>query len=406
MINISVSMRILLIGEYSNVHHTLRDALRRAGHEVLLISDGDGWKDYERDLDLSRHHEGPWGSLCYLSRLITLLPKMRGYDVVQLINPDLLHLKPRWNRWFFRFLKRSNKLVSVGCFGDDYYVIQRSQCDYVKMRQRAFQAGLLPAYLEYTDFYAKGRTISHPLNEQRLQGWVHSPKAELTRFVMSQADCLVACLYEYYKVYDTSEFAGRIHYIPLPLSVDRVPASAASSPHQPVKVLLSVQKRRASMKGTDQMEPLFQRLAQEYPQQIQLQRVESVPFAEYCRMLDEADVVVDQLYSYTPAMNALESMARGKVVVSGGEEDYYRFQEQWAQSAYGMESDPNDEPLRPIINLRPFEEEQNYQRLKASLLDASHVARLQQQSREFVQLYHHADRVAAQYLQLWQSILK
>ena len=386
-------MRILLLGEYSNVHRTLRDALRRQGHDVLLISDGDGWKDYPRDIDLSRHREGPLGSVGYVYRLLRLLPRMRGFDVVQLINPDLLHLKPRWNRWLFDYLRRHNHIVSVGCFGDDYYVIRRSQKDYVEQRSTACQ------YLEYSDFYAQGRVINHPLNEQRIAQWIHGPKAALTQYVMRQADCLVACLYEYYKVYDTPEFSSRLYYIPLPVEVSAsdVPSQEASAVNAPVKVLLAVQKRRASMKGTDQMEPLLQRLAAEYPDRIQLQRIESVPFAEYCRLLDEADVVVDQLYSYTPAMNALEAMSRGKVVVSGGEEAYYVFQEQ---------ADPAMPHLRPIVNLRPFEHEQNYQRLCEALLAPDHVQVLQRQSRQFVRQWHDADRVAADYVRMWQEKLR
>lgn len=385
-------MRILLLGEYSNVHRTLRDALRRQGHDVLLISDGDGWKDYPRDIDLSRHREGPLGSVGYVCRLLRLLPRMRGYDVVQLVNPDLLHLKPRWNRWFFDYLRRHNRMISVGCYGDDYYVIQRSQQEYVEQQDADRH------YLEYTDFYAQGQAISHPLNEQRFRGWVLSPKAALTQYVMRKADCLMACLYEYYKVYDTPEFSSRLHYIPLPIEVTASAdkSQTSLSADAPVKILLAVQKRRALMKGTDQMEPLLQRLATEYPDRIKLQRIESVPFAEYCRLLDEADVVVDQLYSYTPAMNALESMSRGKVVVSGGEEAYYAFQEQF---------DLQKPQLRPIVNLRPFEPDQNYQRLCESLLSPGHVARLKQQSRQFVMLWHDAGHVAAQYVAVWKEML-
>ena len=194
-------MRILLFGEYSNVHHTLCEALRRAGHEVLLISDGDGWKDYPRDVDLRRTKEGPVGSLMYLSKLATLLPKLRGYDVVQIVNPIFLDVKARWNRWVFDYLKRNNGILSVGCFGDDYYVISRMQDD---------------KYLAYTDFYAAGKAIDHEVNRRRIAAWTKGPKAALTQYVMQHADCLVPCLYEYWKVYDTPEFHSRLRYIPLP----------------------------------------------------------------------------------------------------------------------------------------------------------------------------------------------
>ena len=46
--------------------------------------------------------------------------------------------------------------------------------------------------------------------------------------------------------------------------------------------------------------------------------MEGVPLEEYKRMLAEADVLVDQLYSFTPSMNSLQAMALGTVVIGGG----------------------------------------------------------------------------------------
>ena len=43
-------MRILLIGEYSNLHWGLSEGLREAGHEVCVLSNGDFWKNYRRDI--------------------------------------------------------------------------------------------------------------------------------------------------------------------------------------------------------------------------------------------------------------------------------------------------------------------------------------------------------------------
>lgn len=85
-------MKILLIGEYSNVHNTLAKGLRELGHEVCVISNGDFWKNYPRDIDVSRK-PGKIGGIQLLCRLWTLLPKMRGYDVVQLINQCSLNSK-------------------------------------------------------------------------------------------------------------------------------------------------------------------------------------------------------------------------------------------------------------------------------------------------------------------------
>ena len=388
-------MRILLFGEYSNVHHTLCEALRRAGHEVLLISDGDGWKDYPRDVDLRRTKEGPVGSLMYLSKLATLLPKLRGYDVVQIVNPIFLDVKARWNRWVFDYLKRNNGILSVGCFGDDYYVISRMQDD---------------KYLAYTDFYAAGKAIDHEVNRRRIAAWTKGPKAELTQYVMQHADCLVPCLYEYWKVYDTPEFHSHLRYIPLPIDVsppslpsdatrgsapssprsvccDAIATPAPSSPSSLVRLLFASQKLRGQMKGTDQLEPLFDKLAQEFPDIIDLCKIESVPFEQYQRLVAEADVVVDQLYSFTPAMGALESMAQGKVVISGYEPEYRQFIDGPQESG--------------IINLRPFDDAHNYEVLRTTLTDRNKIARLQSSSQAFVRKYHNADDVARQFVEFW-----
>ena len=86
-------MKILLLGEFSNVHTTLAKGLRLLGHEVTLASDGDGWKDYPRDVDLRRPSLGALSSAAYFCRLIKKFRQFRGYDIVQLINPIYLPLK-------------------------------------------------------------------------------------------------------------------------------------------------------------------------------------------------------------------------------------------------------------------------------------------------------------------------
>ena len=79
-------MKILLLGEYSNVHNTLAEGLRQLGHQVTVASNGDFWKNYPRDIDLQRT-ASLWGKISFAFRLLRALPKLRGYDVVQLINP-------------------------------------------------------------------------------------------------------------------------------------------------------------------------------------------------------------------------------------------------------------------------------------------------------------------------------
>lgn len=368
-------MKILLLGEYSNLHHTLSQALREAGHQVLLISDGDGWKNYPRDIDLRRKRTGIRGSIPYVWKLFRLLPKLRGFDVVQLINPIFIDLKPRWNAWVFNYLQKYNKHVSLGLFGDDTNILQKTQNN---------------QYFKYTDLYANGQNISHPLNQERTRTWLDRDRIRLTQHITTHADFLIACLYEYYHVYDTKEYSRRLHYAPLPIDISDMPSDIDKDfSNRKIKILIGIQKKRGLMKGTDQMLPLFKKLASEYPDLIELTCVESIPFKEYLLLLKQTDLLVDQLYSYTPAMNALEAMKHGIIVVSGGEEEAYRF--------------IGEEELRPIINLRPMEYENNYRRLDFLLHHPQYLKRMATESIKYIRKHHDARKVAQCYLRIWNQ---
>ena len=69
-------MRILLLGEYSNVHATLAKGLRFLGYEVTVVSNGDFWKNYPRDIDVSRK-PGKFGGIMLSAKIASLCDKRR-----------------------------------------------------------------------------------------------------------------------------------------------------------------------------------------------------------------------------------------------------------------------------------------------------------------------------------------
>ena len=132
-------MKILLLGEYSNVHATLAEGLRTLGHQVTVASNGDFWKDYPRDIDLTRH-EGPLGGLRLSAKVLSCLPRWRGYDVVQLINPMFLEMKAERILPIFKYLRRHNRKVVLCAMGMDYYWV--SECtNYKPLRYSDFNIG-------------------------------------------------------------------------------------------------------------------------------------------------------------------------------------------------------------------------------------------------------------------------
>ena len=43
-------MKILLLGEYSRLHSSLKEGLVKLGHEVTIVSSGDGMKQFKTDI--------------------------------------------------------------------------------------------------------------------------------------------------------------------------------------------------------------------------------------------------------------------------------------------------------------------------------------------------------------------
>ena len=114
-------MKSVWIGEFSNIHWTLAEGLRKLGHEVCVVSDGNHWKNYRRDINLYRATNSKVDAVKYIADLLRILPKLRGYDVVQIVNPCFLHLKPERSLPIYRYLRRNNKKIFLGAFGTDHY---------------------------------------------------------------------------------------------------------------------------------------------------------------------------------------------------------------------------------------------------------------------------------------------
>ena len=122
---------------------------------------------------------------------------------------------------------------------------------------------------------------------------------------------------------------------------------------------------------------------------LEIIKVEGVPFEEYQRMMDNSDAIMDQLYSYTPAMNALLAMSKGIIVIGGGEEENYEIL--------------GERELRPIVNVQP-----NYDSVRNELeqlvLHPERIATLKRQSQEYVNRHHDYLKVARQYEQLYNGL--
>ena len=407
-------MKILLIGEASFLHNTLKKGLLERGHRVLTMSDGNGWHDAPRDIDLRRDGRwGKFGGLWVVWQLLRHLPKLCFNDVVQIHNYQFVPLMYRWNTLLLRFLKLTNRCVVKGCFGDDPQIFRR-------------QAQGVPAY---SDTFWSGQLQNTDQHRDRIAEVVEHGAEASWRKTTAMADALVPCLYEYWLDYNEPPYAAKLHYIPLPMECEKMvrwcdgemvkwcngemvrwcngemvrcvgnvttspshPNNSQLAPSHHLTILIGLQPKRDFMKGAMKIAMFVEEVARRHPGMVQIKYVEGVPYDEYMRLLAEADVLVDQLYSYTPSMNSLAAMARGTVVIGGGEEEYYEF--------------IGEDTLRPIINVRPdVPDEENIATIERALFTDGTLERMRCESVEFVHKYHDYRHVAEQYEQLYRSLL-
>ena len=379
-------MKILLMGEYSNVHATLAEGLRKLGHHVTVLSNGDFWKNYPRDIDLVRK-PGKLGGIMYMMKLYTNVHKLRGYDIVQLINPMFLELKAERIFPIYQYLRKHNKKIILGGFGMDYYWV--SVCCKDKP-------------LRYSDFNIGDelRTNADALKERK--DWLGTEKGRLNQMIAEDCDGIITGLYEYWACYQPG-FPQKTTFIPFPIKPKLITSGNGNSytnaeNHQvipldipkKVKLFIGINKSRSEYKGTDIMLKAAQAIAKKYPDKTELRIAENIPFAEYVKMMNGSDAILDQLYSYTPSMNPLEAMARGIICIGGGEPENYKI--------------IHEDKLRPIINVLP-NYESVYQELEYLVLHPELVPLLKQQSIEYINKHHDYIKVAKRYEAFYQKLL-
>ena len=248
--------------------------------------------------------------------------------------------------------------------------------------------------LRYSDFNI-GDTLRMDDDAQKeRKDWIGTEKETLNKLIASQCDAIVAGLYEYWTCYQPI-FPEKTTFIPYPINVAQLQNHQEDEPKthsqdKRIKLFIGINKQRSAYKGTDIMLRAAQRIATRYPDDIELRVAENIPYDEYQKLMDSSDVILDQLYSYTPAMNALTAMAKGLVCVGGGEPENYGI--------------INEQQLRPIINVLP-DEESVYSQLQWLINNREQLPRLKAESIEYISRHHDHSIVAQAYEQLYRQIL-
>lgn len=371
-------MKVLFVGDASNMHNCLAQALRDLGHTTVVASNGSHWMDTGRDINLERG-PGKMGALRYVLDVLRALPKMRGFDVVETCGPIFLNLKPSKVRRVFDWLKSHNRCMVMSALGTDnvYY----NAChDGKTYRYSDFMVGDQPSP------YA----LSSEYQTKHEDNWKLPIMREHCEHIINNIDGAVACLWEYHECYKPL-LGDRLAYGGIPIDTKSVTPLTLDKEPEKVKFFIGIQHDRNILKGTDLLFKAAQRVVDRFPNQCELRVVENVPYEEYVQLLSQSHVLLDQLYSYTPATNALLAMARGLVAVSGAEPEYYDL--------------INEHDNQPIINVSPLIEGDIDSKLEWLVQNKHLIPDLSRRSREFVEKHNDAQVVAKRHLEFYEKLM-
>lgn len=365
-------MKILFIGDYSNLHACLAAELRRRGHQATVISDRCGYMDTHSDIFIERK-PGKAGGIKYLMNLFSLLPRLRGYDAVQLINSNFLSLKPGKIKYFYDRIKSENGGMFLTLAGDDYYFVKA--CSDAKLfRFSEFKTGT-----RLNDYCREKPEI--------LPGWTSEANRKWSEYLYQDLDGAMSVLPEY-DMAAKDVLGERLAFTNLPVDLSTLPYSPLEIDGK-VRVFIGMRGGMETQKGTRLLLDMAKRLEREMPQKVEVECVRDMSLKEYLGRMRRSHIVLDQLYSYSPATNALQAMAMGKVAGSGAQPEYYEY--------------IGNPPCRPVFSLSPLDTDIE-ERLRNYILDPSPLIDMGRDGRALVESNNDVTIVADRFLKHWETL--
>lgn len=359
-------MKILLLGEYSGVHTILKTALVKLGHAVTLASDGDSFKNFEREIDLRGYGKNIYTrTLSRIAAEYNAVNRIKGYDVVQIINP-LIFSQFTPERTFFKRIKANNRKVFLTALGDDFYY------------WKAFRDGKF-VFTPITDF------LKYDMKATR-SNWEYGRLKTLSQYLAREVNAVIPCAYTYHLGYKDLQDVSHTEVVPFPIDLD----SFYNSPFEiqgksKLKFFHGVQSKRIGFKGTAYIQEAMRKVVARYSEQMVYSEVENIPYNEYTSILNSSDIILDQTNGYEPAMNALISMAKGKVVMGGCKQEWMDF--------LGID-------YEPLVDIAP-DPENIYKKAEEMILKPDKVYQISVNARRFVNEFHDSKIIAKKFLDIW-----
>lgn len=382
-------MRVLLLGEYSRLHNSLKEGLQSLGHEVSLAGDGDLFKGFPVDVDLSPKF---FKATLFTQKLRVLIYKLSGvdpgiwesyfrlkkhlkhfkdYDVVQFINSYALKIPLSKQEKLLKYLKKHNRMLWYCACGTDTPVVEAN------LNDKPGHHILTPLHL---GLYSKDK-FTYELQ-------YISPKYSAYFKVFEEyIDGITASDWDYAPAYrHHPKFKG---LIPNPININNI-AYEFQAPSSVVSIFLGINTKSAHKKGHYLIRSAVEALHQKYPNRIQVHYVQNLAYEEYIKKYRTAHIFMDMSYANDQGYNALEAMAAGKVVFTGAGKDFLNHY-QLAEAEVCIHAEADKDLL--------------IKQLEALILNPERLLQISTNARKFIEQEHHYLKIAHAYIATWQQVL-
>ena len=355
-------MKILLLGEFSSFHKNLKDGLIALNHDVTIASAGDGWKELTGDINLGSNRTGFKGNLEKIIKLFKYYNYFKDYDVVQFIKPCPFVRVLGINRLIVsKLIKNNKKVFLVGAGATD---------------ENSVIADFFETKFKYPQLYQEIKK-----NQPLL--WSQTPKGRnYNDWLLKSINGYIPIMYEYAQGYRNISCSKLCSTVPIPINVDKI---VYEKNIVGKKIIFFHGLIRESVKGTPLIRRAMKRLENNYPSEVICIIDGKMPLDKYLELLKKVNVVVDQTYFSSNAMNALYSLALGKVVLGGGEPESLK------------EFELKESPVIPI---KPNVDD-IYRELETLVKSRAKITEIGEESRKFVENNHDYKIIAQRYVELW-----
>lgn len=378
-------MKILLVGEYSRLHNSLKEGLIALGNDVKLIASGDYFKDFPADIKLKRKYQtGPIKKLKVLlyklfktditslnlkNQFLSHSQELKGFDVVQLINESPLGIQPDFEKQIIKFLKNNNKKLFLLSCGTDHISVKYGY-------DRKFRYSIMTPFFEgkisKKNFYPALKYLENEF-------------IDLHNFVYNAIEGIIASDLDYH--IPLKNHPKYLSLIPNPINTNILEYKENTIKNK-VVIFHGINRGNFYKKGNDLFEKALITIQKKYPEKVEIIVTEDIPYREYLKHYESAHILLDQVYAFDQGFNALEAMAKGKVVFTGAEKEFLEH--------YNLQED------QVCINALP-DVDVLVEKLSWLIENPQEIERIGRNARNFIEREHHYLKIAEKYIETWSK---